>query len=1109
MRRSAIGGGLVAAVLVALAVAQAPKAVSEDAYRANNLGLAYLEQYDYPAAVTSFERALQAAPDLATARLNLALALFYSGHLDRARQAAEVARERLPERAHPHYLLGLIARDADRSGDALAHFQAVRQIDSKDVGTAINIGQVHLQEGRYAEAREAFSAAVSAEPFNVTAAYGLATALIRSGAREEGAAAMGRFGRLRDSGYATTHSRNYLEQGRYAEGIPSTGAEPGLVDERVPDVTFRPGPITGSAEAAAGPFHVTLVDYDKDGDLDLLLGHSKGVRLLRNETGGFNDVTVASGLGDAAAASVLAGDYDNDGLTDVSLLTERGVVLFRQAPAGRFNPITAKGLDYPHPAGAACWLDADHDGDLDLYVGGASSAAPSRLFRNNGNGTFADITDAAGLALAAPVVGAVATDYDNRRDVDLVIGTTDRGPLLFRNLRDGKFGEAAGAVGLALSGAGGAIAAGDVNKDTFTDFFFAAAQKHALALSDGRGTFAASTDLDQVRDARAAQFVDYDNDGVLDLVAATGAGIRVVRNLGSRWMDVSARAVGDEKGGADAGVRSLATGDLDGDGDVDVVTGGERLTFWRNDGGSRHRSVRTELAARVSNRSAVGAKVEIRAGSLLQKLEVYASSPAPAPADLVFGIGDRPTIDVVRVLWPAGILQSELAEPPPPPSAAGRGITIAIEELDRKPSSCPYLYTWNGERFEFITDFLGGGELGYWLAPGLRNTPDPDEYVRIDGTRLTPRDGRYELRITNELEEALFLDRTQLVVIDHPANVEVHPAEGMAAAPRPFKLYYAAGAVSPLAAADDHGHDVLDRIMALDRRYPDDFPLERIRGYAAPHALTLTLPPGGGRLLLLTGWTDYAFSSDNVAAHQAHLPFSPPALEIKDAGGRWRVAVDNIGFPVGRPQTIVVDLSDLPASMREVRIKTSMRVYWDWVRVARSHEAAATPLTRLEPLSADLRWRGFSAEATPDGREPYGYDYQRVSPTSPWKLLPGRYTREGDVRELLASTDDRFVIARPGDEIALNFDARALPNLRAGWTRTFLLYADGFSKEMDLNSSSPDQLAPLPFHGMTQYPYGPSEAYPSTEAHREYANRYNTRIVPRSRPPLELGKGGR
>ena len=175
-----------------------------------------------------------------------------------------------------------------------------------------------------------------------------------------------------------------------------------------------------------------------------------------------------------------------------------------------------------------------------------------------------------------------------------------------------------------------------------------------------------------------------------------------------------------------------------------------------------------------------------------------------------------------------------------------------------------------------------------------------------------------------------------------------------------------------------------------------------------------------------------------------------------------------------------------------------MRIYWDQIAVDVSKGDARMESTRLDPHSARLGWRGFSAETTPDGREPYVYDYDRVLLSSPWKLMPGRYTREGDVRDLLLAADDMFVVSRPGDAIAVSFDADALPPLRAGWTRTFLLYADGFSKEMDLNSSSPDHVAPLPFHGMSRYPYAAPEAYPSTPAHRAYLEHYNTRVIPRA-----------
>jgi hypothetical protein len=115
----------------------------------------------------------------------------------------------------------------------------------------------------------------------------------------------------------------------------------------------------------------------------------------------------------------------------------------------------------------------------------------------------------------------------------------------------------------------------------------------------------------------------------------------------------------------------------------------------------------------------------------------------------------------------------------------------------------------------------------------------------------------------------------------------------------------------------------------------------------------------------------------------------------------------------------------------------------------------------------------------------------------------GRYTREGDVRALLKETDDMFVISRPGDELALSFDAAALPPLRPGQRRTFLLFADGFSKEMDITSASPHTVEPLPFHGMRRYPYGLDQHYPRTAAHLEYLAHYNSRIVSKAFPPLE------
>lgn len=1159
----------------ATAQGTAASTAREAAYRANNLGVALLEQYKYREGAEAFTRALQLDPKLALARINLSIALFNVPDLRGAQTAAEAASALAPDAPQPLYIMGLIARAQNRPVDAIGAFERVLRIDPRDVGANINLGQLLAQQRKYPEAAAAFRTAIAAEPYNMTAIYNLAIALQRTGEREESARLLQRFQALRQSGAGTNIGQNYLEQGRYAEAVASTGAEPGLVERATPTVAFTDATasmISAAAEAreratVLGPTDavkrriaagaggaVTPFDFDGDGDLDLFVAPFTEERLYRNDRGKLVDVTSQSGAFGARQGAIItgavAGDYDNDTRPDIFVVRDGGLSLYHNEGGGKFADVTkAAGIPaYPFLPGSTAFVDLDHDGDLDIFVAGLAdtskvgkgegelledfAGAPSLVLRNDGNGKFTDVTATARVGSASgKVVAVVPTDYDNRRDVDLLVLNFSGAPELYSNQRDGTFRNVAREVGLQVEEYWTCAAAGDVNKDGFTDFFFArGAGPGRFAMSDGQGRFKITPAPRVTGGATSAQFLDYDADGLLDCVLLTNMGFQVLRNLGDGWANVTEQAVPRNifaavPSGTNTAARVFAAGDMDGDGDTDLIAiaaSGE-VKIARNDGGNQNSSVRVRLTGKVSNRSGVGAKIEARAGSLIQKLESYAASPAPAPADILFGLGKRTAPDAVRVLWPAGIVQAETeikqsaadAKQNGQSGQSAQALVLSVTELDRKPSSCPYLYTWDGEGFRFVTDFMGGGEMGYLESPGLYNTPDPDEYVRIRGDQLRERDGRYELRITNELEEALFIDRVQLIAVAHPEGTEVYPNEGMTNPPRPFVLYRTRGARAPLAATDEHGHDVLAQISRLDRQYPDDFALEPVRGYAGEHALTMKLDEGKGAegartLLLLTGWTDYSWSSDNVSAAQSGRQARLPALQVKDKSGRWRTVIEDIGLPVGRPQTVTVDLTGkFLSESREVRILTNMRIYWDQILVDTSSGDFPVRLTRLDPVVADLRWRGFSAEVTPDGREPFGYDYDKVSFVSPWKVMVGRYTREGDVRELLLAKDDVFVISRPGDEVRLSFDAGALPPVPKGWTLTFLLYADGFSKEMDINSASPSLVAPLPFHGMKKYPYTAPEAYPMTEARRALYEKYNTRIVTREVPAIETAYADR
>ncbi|MBN2370210.1 MAG: VCBS repeat-containing protein [Vicinamibacteria bacterium] len=1089
----------------------------EAAHRANNRGVALLEQFAYAQAVEVFREALALDPTLTIARINLAIALLNLPDLPAAVAEARRAVETSPSFPNAHYIAALSARAENRVEDAINEFRRVLAFDPEDIGAIVNLGQLHLQERRYEEAEAAFRRALKTEPYNATSLYNLALTLNRKGAAEEARRLIERFRELRATGLASNLGQTYPDQGRYAEALVSSGLEPALVDTRAPDVRFdvaslsvdQPAPERTAAESGQGG--IVLLDADGDGDLDLLVVGNASLKLLRNDgRGAFSDITKASNLPASLLDGIgaLPGDLDNDGKPDLVLLQKSGILLFR-GNGESYIDVTAKAAlpALKLASAAAALVDIDHDGDLDILLAGVEEPAtgeekanaPSRprLLRNNGDGAFTDVTDKTGWTASGIVRAVVATDYDNRRDID-VLFLSESGPSLFANLRDGSFNDVTSSAGLEAAGRFTHAAAADANKDGFTDFFLGRIGAPALfAMSDGRGHFQVTEAPPATAGTTAAQFVDHDNDGLLDIIGFTATSSYVLRNLGASWKPVW----GVEKG---AGAASdIALGDLDGDGDADFVLreNDGRLLIGRNEGGNRHRSLQVRLLGRVSNKDGVSAKIEIRAGSLHQKFETYVAFPAPAPADVRVGLGNRKTVDAVRVLWPAGILQAETDTP-----KDDAVLSFMIKELDRKPSSCPYLFAWNGAAFEFISDFLGAGELGYWEAPGVFNHPDPDEYVRIPGDKLQERDGRYELRINNELEEAVFLDHAELLVVTHPDDVLVFPNEGMVSPPgRPFRIYGVRDARPPVRACDDHGNDLSDAIARIDRLFAEGFALHPVRGYAEEHGLILDLgaPRQGRTLLLLTGWTDYAFSSDNVAAHQSGLQLAPPVLEVRDASGGWQVVVPEIGVPVGRPQTIVLDVTDaISPTSREVRIRTNMRIYWDQILVGAEDERDVIETRRISISQAELRWRGFSAEVTPDGREPYGYDYERVSAVSPWKVMRGSYTRAGDVNDLLAAIDDRFVIARPGDEIALAFEALLPPP--AGQTRTFLLHADGFSKEMDINSASPDTVTPLPFHGMTRYPYDSSESYPMTDDHRRDLEQTHTRVVGASVPRIEI-----
>ncbi|HEY3740437.1 MAG TPA: tetratricopeptide repeat protein, partial [Bryobacteraceae bacterium] len=497
--------------------------------------------------------------------------------------------------------------------------------------------------------------------------------------------------------------------------------------------------------------------------------------------------------------------------------------------------------------------------------------------------------------------------------------------------------------------------------------------------------------------------------------------------------------------------------------------------------------IRVGLLGVKNMKLAEGAEVEVKTGTLYQK-RVYPGYP------ILFDLGGRAMADTVRITWPNGLIQNEMKQP------GGKAYTY--KEAQRLSGSCPMIWTWNGSGFQFVTDVLGVAPLGAMSGDGSFFPVDHDEYIQIPGDALQRNaEGNYEVRITEELSEVSYLDQVHLIAVDHPADVAIYTSEKWKGPPFPeFRLFGVSKRIDPVAARDQSGRDVRARVLKQDFTYPDTFKRTE-SGIAELHTLDLDFGSAAAKdnrgVLMLHGWVDWADGSTFLAAAQESKEgLIPPYLQVKDASGNWVTAIADMGMPDGKPKTIAVDLTGkFLTANREVRIVTNMCVYWDEIFLSDSSAAPQVTQTRVPTLTADVRFRGFSASKIhPERKQPETFYYEPHSELTYWNPTPnGKYTRYGPVLKLVESADDQFVIMGAGDELRLQFNAAALPAVENGFRRDYLLKVDGWAKDRDANTAHSQSVEPLPFHGMSSYPYPASEHYPDTPETRAYRTFYNTR----------------
>ncbi len=797
----------------------------------------------------------------------------------------------------------------------------------------------------------------------------------------------------------------------------------------------------------------------------------------------------ASNAGAPAPDAVAVADLNYDFRIDLALAGTNGLCVLRQGDNGRFSDVTST-TKLPAtllrtPAYGVWPADIDTDGDLDLVF--APRDGHPVVLRNNGDGTFtsrdvfAAVTRARGFAWA---------DFDGEGVPDAAFLDDAGNVHVFINLRGGSFRAETlpNAYGRAV-----AIAAAEQSGDSLFDLIVLARDGAITRISrnprDAKWQTGAVSRVDPPSglEPGIARLLtaDLDNNGAADLIVAGPATARVLLGAAGGTFTALETSV-------PLGVQ--ATADLDGDGRLEliglgqggqpgrVVTRGTKSYRWQ---ALRPRAATATGDQRI-NSFGIGGEIELRSGLHLQKQVI--TSPV-----VHFGLGEASGADVIRITWPNGALQSEF----------NTTADQTVKATQRLKGSCPWLFAWNGREMSFVTDLLWRSPLGLRInAQATADTLMTEDWVKLRGDQLAPRDGAYDLRITAELWETHFFDLVSLLVVDHPEDTEIFVDERFAVPPPKLQVVPTGSVQNFASVRDDSGGDVSQLAAASDSRYIDFAGRGAYQGITRAHFVEVELPdaaPRSGPLWLIAkGWIHPTDSSINVAISQgAHGAPEGLSLHVADPNGRFREVRKGLGFPAGKDKTLLTDLTGLfgATGARRVRLSTNLEIFWDRLGWAVGRPDLTIQPRRIELTAAELAYRGYSVTEQPNSSVPERPRYALAGTAPLWRDLEGYYTRFGDVVDLLRRVDDRYVIMNAGDELRLRFPEPPPP--ARGLVRDFVVIADGWEKDGDYNTSFSRTVLPLPTHRTGRYDTPPRrlEDDPVFRQHPQDFAEYHTRYV--------------
>lgn len=1008
-------------------------------------GVAMMGRYQYSEAADVFSQAVQANPTDPDIRVNWAIAVLNRQGAEDTQNATEILAKVLaesPDHLRAIYCMAILNLYEGQYDLAKPRLETLRIQRPNDPYVHYLLGTIAQNAGQTDAALSAFSRAVEIDGYFQSAYYGLFQVATGAGKRDIAKGYLDEFRKLQNCLRVTKFDYVYGRMGHLAmawsrrEMVDSPPLKGPLFAEPV-RLSSRPARTQGAVV-------FTSLDLDGDSDIDTIAwnaGFEDYQHAVWMNEGGQLKNSVDHPLQELPAAIAAAvGDIDEDGQPDLVLALEDGLAVYGLDGQQSVNETLAAATE------SQTWrdikvLDADHDGDLDLWL--LNPEQGPVLVNNNGNGEW-KILELPAFA-GGPWSRAFAADFDGDRDLDLGIASTTGEIHILWNDRLWSYRHERIPFEGRLPVAADARASGRYS-------LFAGSPSGVVRLDyDGGWKQALVSDL---RAESQLAVSDFDGNGTLDVLALTNENLQVDRN-GAQETVLNGAGIfhltqlEPEKGHGllvcdREGIRSFGPGE----GRVPFMVIAAR---GRTSAGESMRSnefgVGTVISARFQNRWASGSTLPA------------SSMPGQSLTYVLIGKHPDESLHYLALQWSDGVYQVELQ-----PQAG----LWTIEETQRQLSSCPLLFVKSEGQLRFVSDVLGVGGIGFFHGPGQYGQPRPDERFLLPADSVLEPD--VQLTIAEPMEEIVILDRVGLTEYQLPPgwNMTIDERMGTGSVPPTGRAVTYRHSLAITKASANGVDCTVELIEDDDHCAPtgDRHPrfiglLDGTRILELDFGVPVT---GSNWWLQWGGWVEYPYSQTVFGAWQAGQSFDPPSLEVEAPDGSWLRLHHQFGYPAGMDRESVMPLGQLPFPVRRIRLISNLEIYWDWVRLIQEETCDDCREIQHLPLQSRIWVMGFPEER--GGHEvPKSFDAANATRLGGLRTPYGWYTELGDSLDLVTSNDSQAVFMAPGDAVDVHFRVAELPH---GWSRRAVVDLRGWCKDMDLYTREGDQLEPLPVDTLTE-----------------------------------------